>query len=108
MLKFMAKKKIDHILDAAKRIYTVNGGKGTLVTFGAWDVDPRLLGFVYQVATDAERDKLKERAVLLQSLAGLPAQHGWPADACADVVFEIESQETIDRDNEGNWSIRFG
>jgi len=60
------------------------------------------------VAKDADREKLKERPALAEALKELPRKHGWPAAAAADVVFHVESQETVDRENEGNWAYRFG
>jgi hypothetical protein len=108
MLKFLLKLKVGNIESAAKRLVTATGCKCKMRAYGAYDVDPRLLGIVIQVATDAERDKLKSRAGLTQALKALPAQNGWPENACADVSIEIESHETVDRDNDGNWSVRYG
>lgn len=107
MLKFMLHRKVEHMSAAAAKLVAANAVKCKTWSFGEYDVDPRLLVVVVQVATDAERDKLKGREPLLESFKKLPAEHGWPAEACADVVFEVESQETIDRKYEGNWAFRF-
>jgi hypothetical protein len=109
MFSFLLKKKVAHIAEDAQTIVRRTGGAtGTILALGAYDVDPRLLMFVVQVAKDADREKLKERPALAEALKELPKKHGWPADACGDVVFHIESQETVDREHEGNWAFRFG
>lgn len=109
MLNFLLKKKVAKIAEEAQTVVRrIGGGACTILSLGAYDVDPRLLMFVVQVAKDADRDKLKERPALAEALKELPKKHGWPADACDDVVFNIESQETVDRENEGNWAYRFG
>ena len=108
MLKFVLKRKVDSIAATARKLITTQGCKCTVAVYGAYDVDARLLVVVMQVPTDAEREKLKTRPGLLQNLKDLPAKEGYPADACNDVVLEIQSQETVDRENEGNWSYRYG
>lgn len=85
MLKFMLHRKIDQMSAAAAKLVSGHAVKCKLWSFGEYGVDPRLL----------------------ESFKKLPAENGWPAESCADVVFEVESQETIDRKFEGNWSFRF-
>jgi hypothetical protein len=109
MLNFLLKKKVANMADEIKTAVRRTGGANcTVLTLGAYDVDPRLLVYVVQVATDAERDKLKDRPTLAESLKELPAKSGWPSSACEDVTFHIESQQTVDRENEGNWAYRYG
>lgn len=109
MLNFLLKKKVANIAEEAQTVVRRTGGATcTILSLGAYDVDPRLLMFVVQVAKDADREKLKERPALAEALKELPKKHGWPKDALDDVVFHIESQETVDRENEGNWAYRFG
>jgi hypothetical protein len=109
MFNFLLKKKVAHIAEEAQTLVRRTGGTAcTILSLGAYDVDPRLLMFVVQVAKDADREKLKERPALAEGLKELPKKHGWPASASDDVVFQIESQETVDRENEGNWAYRFG
>jgi hypothetical protein len=109
MLNFLLKNKVAKIAEEAQTVVRRTGGATcTILSLGAYDVDPRLLMFVVQVPKDADRDKLKERPALAQSLKELLKKHGWPAKACDDVVFHIESQETVDRENEGNWTYRYG
>jgi hypothetical protein len=109
MLNFLLKKKVTRIADETKTVVRrIGGANCTVLSLGAYDVDPRLLVYVVQVATDAERNKLKERPALADSLRELPAKNGWPDSACEDVTFHVESQETVDRENEGNWGYRYG
>ncbi len=108
MLGFILKRKAGHIAEDAQLLARRSGFKCTLLALGAYDVDPRLLQFVVQVPTDAERDKLRERQAFAEGLKELLVKHGWPESARDDVVFHIESQETVDRENEGNWAYRFG
>ncbi|MEO8202818.1 MAG: hypothetical protein ABI630_03070 [Betaproteobacteria bacterium] len=108
MLNFLLKMKVSQMASSAKSLVSGTGCKCKVESFGAYDVDPRLLVFAVQVPTDAERDKLRSREALVQALKLLPAKSGWPEAARNDVVFDIESQETVDRENEGNWSFRYG
>ncbi len=107
MLKFLLKRKVGNIEEAARKLAFANACKCTLWSYGEYDIDARLLVMVVQTATDEEREKLKSRPQFIQALKELPAKHSWPDEACADVVFEIESQQTVDRDFAGNWQQRF-
>ena len=69
MFSFLLKKKVANIAEEAQTIVRRTGGAtGTILALGAYDVDPRLLMFVVQVAKDADREKLKAGSVSVSHL----------------------------------------
>ena len=71
--------------------------------FGAYWIDPKHLVFVIAVKSDLERNKLRSNVALNQSLRELLVQFRWPDAARQHVIFDIESQETVTRETNGNW-----
>jgi hypothetical protein len=57
MFNFLPKKKVSNIAEEAQTLVRRTGGAAcTILSLGAYDVDPRLLVFVVQVAKDADRE----------------------------------------------------
>jgi hypothetical protein len=67
------------------------------------DLGPESLGVWVKTRTDAERDGLLADATLKQTLDQALSQAGYPEAAIPHVELTIQSQETVDRDYEGNW-----
>ena len=70
--------------------------------FGAFDIDPQYLVYCIQVKTDDSlgewnRDELKEW--IRKSLG----KAGYPEEAIRKVQIRIDSEETVNRDYNGNW-----
>ena len=72
-------------------------------SFGATHIDPRHLAIWITTKTDEERDRLRQDPDLPQQLRDALLQVGYPTAAVPLVAFEIESQETVDRDFGGSW-----
>ena len=103
-MKLLLKWKIWRIEKSIKTLVEGAGGISPMVwSFGAYYIDPKHLVFVIGVPSDEIRDKLKSNKELALSLINLLKKYKWPILARNEVVFDIESQETVDRDNNGNW-----
>jgi hypothetical protein len=95
--------KISRITRAARQLLLIRGVASSPWWFGAYHIDPKHLVFVLPVDSDKSRDTLKADKELLTSLRNLLVSFNWPPAARADVVFDIESAETVQRESSGNW-----
>ncbi|WP_157671854.1 hypothetical protein [Desulfuromonas soudanensis] len=102
-MKILLKWKIWRIEAAIKSLIVAEGHKPFVWSFGAYYIDPKHLVFVVGIPTDEERDKLKALDSFRSSLRELLVKYNWPQKARAHVAFDIESQETVDREDNGNW-----
>ena len=76
---------------------------GAKVTYiGAYDLGPQYLAFWIFTTTDKERDRLLNEPQMIEALHELLRSNSYPVDAVASVGLAVESQETVDRDFEGN------
>ena len=103
MMKIFLKWKIWRIEAAVKSLVKAKGFKPIVWSFGAYYIDPKHLVFVVGVPTDAEREQLKSTESFAQALRKLLDKYGWPEQARKHVAFDIESQEAVDRESNGNW-----
>jgi hypothetical protein len=102
------KRKIYDIESGLKRIVrTKTNEKFWIAQFGAYDIDPKHLLFCVCLVSDREKNRLKQDVELLVELRELLVKHEYPDSARQLVKFEFESQETVDRDAEGKWWLRF-
>ncbi len=72
-------------------------------SFGAYYIDPKHLVFVVGVQTDKEKETLKANSLFAMSMQELLSTFNWPIQARYSIAFDVESQETVDRENNGNW-----
>ncbi len=72
-------------------------------SFGAYYINPKHMVFVVGVSSDHEKKLLKEDTKFTVSMNKLLIKYNWPEQARAHVMFDIESQETVDRETEGHW-----
>jgi hypothetical protein len=72
-------------------------------SFGAYYIDPKHLVFVVGVPSDDEKNRLKTDIDFNNRMTQLLVTYNWPVDARKYALFDIESQETVDRENNGNW-----
>jgi len=95
--------KIWRIEKAIKKLVKeTNGIKPMTWSFGAYYIDPKHMAFVIGVPTDKIIDEMRKNDTLVASLKDLLEKFNWPKPARNDVIFNIESQETVDRENNGN------
>jgi hypothetical protein len=72
-------------------------------SFGAYFIHPKHLVFVVGVQTDIEKEKIKSDPDFNTAMKRLLVKFNWPEKARDNVVFDVESQETVNRENNGNW-----
>jgi hypothetical protein len=71
---------------------------------GAIKISPGYLAFWIATKTDADAEMLRGDASFLPALRNALLAAGYPVDAVPYVRFPVESQETVDRDYNGNWN----
>lgn len=100
---FHLKWKVWRIEAGLKSLLKQAGVKPLVWSFGAYDIDPKHLVFVVGVPTDKEKDNLMADSRLGDKMKSLLEKFNWPIAARKHIVFDIESQETVDRKTNGNW-----
>jgi hypothetical protein len=70
--------------------------------FGATYIDPKHLAICIAVGTDEEVENLDLQGVAKMVHTWLE-EEGYPHEAIKHVGVRVDSQETVDRDFEGNW-----
>jgi hypothetical protein len=96
-------RKVATIKSDIERLLSVRGIKAGVWSFGAFDIHPKHIVFVVGVSTDAEKNALKHDEEFLDKLTKLLVKHDWPEHARSSVLFDVESQETVDRETKGHW-----
>lgn len=102
-MNWLLKLKIWRIESSIKTLVKAAGCKPIVWSFGAYYIDPRYLVIVVGVPSDKERDSLRNDKRFLSEINALLVRFNWPIQSRAHVRFDIESQETVDRENNGNW-----
>jgi hypothetical protein len=95
--------KIFRIESAIRQLVRSQGMLPSVWSFGAYYIDPKHLVFVVGVPSDAERDSLQSNPEFHDQLLTLLCRFNWPDTARSAVIFDIESEETVDRESGGNW-----
>jgi hypothetical protein len=104
----LAEHRLTPVLDAVKRdlkqaILAMGYTCDSLFYTGAYDIAPEHVFFGVHVKSDAERDRMNADAAIDKALHGLLERHGYPAHVIRIIGVRAESQETVDRDFEGDW-----
>lgn len=102
-MQYRLKWKIWRIEFGLKVLLKGVGVKSLVWSFGAYYIDPKYLVFVVGVPSDEEKNKLKADPNFDQAMKALLIKYNWPLTAREYVAFDIESQETVDRETNGNW-----
>lgn len=90
-----------------KIISNFSDEKFDVLWYGAYDIDPKNLVFWICVRTDSEKIRLESDIELIKILKELLVKYDYPEEARAFVHIGFESQETVDRESEGDWHLHF-
>ena len=102
------KRKIHCIIDDMKEIVsTVCSEKFWINWYGAYEIDPKHLVVWICIETDATKTHLELNSELATALRNTLTKHNYPEQARESVCIGFESQETVDRESNGNWYDHF-
>lgn len=99
----LLKWKVRRIEAALRALLRARGANPKVWSFGAYYIDPKYLVFVAGVTSDRERNSLRNDNNFKAEMRQLLVKFNWPSAAREYVVFDVESQETVDRETDGNW-----
>lgn len=99
----LRRKILDIEDNMSKRIALVCPESFWIWSFGAFNINPRHLAFWICVKSDAAKLELKSDVDLQIDLRNMLAEHNYPEEARPNVYIDFESQETVDRESQGNW-----
>jgi hypothetical protein len=102
-MSFDLKNKILKIKSDIKKLIAANCHERYRVDwYGAYHIHPKYLVFWICVETDEMKIKLSEMPDLHSQLRDLLISNDYPIDARESVSIGFESQETVDRESNGN------
>lgn len=102
------KRKILDIKDDIEQLVKTHCNEKFFIDwYGAYDIDPRYLVYWICIKTDREKAKLKDDLKLNSELRQLLEKHKYPTNVQKFVHIGFESQETVDRESNGNWYHHF-
>jgi hypothetical protein len=91
----------------AKQQAEHRGVRASITWFGVYYIHPKHLAVIIRVGTDQDKGKLSNDPTFMVSLGNEMAAVNYPIEGRESVAFEVESQETVDREFNGNWYYRF-
>ena len=98
------KRKILEITDDIKRIVSGEISEPCwILWYGAYNIDPKNLAIWICVTTDETKSKLKSNIDLIHNLRPVFDHHSYPQQAIPFVTINFESEETVQRESNGNW-----
>jgi len=102
------KVKVNNIDNEIKQlIQKILDEKFNVLHYGAYDINPKFLVFWICVDTDATKEKLAKDDALNKQLKDILFNNDYPLEAISDVYIGFESQETVNRDSDGDWYLHF-
>lgn len=106
--KSSLKRKILDIEEDIKKIIALNCDESFFINwYGAYDIDPKNLVFWICVQSDALKSNLSTNKNLISTLNNLLIKYDYPKEAIPFVHIGFESQETVDRESDGDWYLHF-
>ncbi len=81
--------------------------KFNVTYYGAFDIDPKHLVYWICVQTDKTKCDLENNEILGKFLRELSDKNNYPIDSRKFVAIGFESQESVDRESNGNWWHHF-
>lgn len=102
------KRKITKIKkDIESIISTTCNEKFSVLQYGAYEINPKHLVYWICVDTDKIKNKLSNDKRLNELLRNVLVEAEYPTEAVNDVFIGFESQETVDRESQGDWYLHF-
>jgi hypothetical protein len=75
----------------------------SVTCYGAFDIHPKHLVYWICVTTDAEKHRLEDDGALMERLRDVLVSRRYPPEGRDFVHIGFESQETVDRESDGDW-----
>lgn len=75
--------------------------------YGAYDIDPKNLVFWICVQTDKTKKRFESDPNLSNNIRPLFENYNYPDQAREHVYIGFESQETVNRESNGDWYLHF-
>jgi hypothetical protein len=91
----------------AKQQAARRGVHASVTWFGAYYIHSKHLAVIVRVPVDRDKAKLRSDSTFLTDLRNELVAVNYPLEGRESVAFEVESQETVDREFNGNWYYRF-
>ena len=102
------KRKIKTIEQEIEKTVSMNfNGKFSILRYGAYEINPKYLVFWICVDTDEIKKKLENDKTLNNELKNILIKNEYPKDAINNVHIGFESQETVERESNGDWYMYF-
>jgi hypothetical protein len=106
-MRLLLEWKVLRIEYALKSLLKEFGIQANVWSFGAYYIDPRRLAFVIAVPLDIDRAAVQNNRAFISRVEKLLVLFNWDVAARDQVRFHVESQETVDREDNGNWLYHF-
>lgn len=79
----------------------------SIFKYGSYEIDPKYLTIWICVETDLVKEELNNSQDLGNQLRNLLHKHEYPREAISGVFIGFESQETVNRESQGDWYLHF-
>jgi hypothetical protein len=79
----------------------------SVVKYGAYEIDAKYLVFWICVDTDSIKKELESNQDLKNQLRNILFKYEYPKNAINSVFIGFESQETVNRESQGDWYLHF-
>jgi hypothetical protein len=83
------------------------GYQVTVFRYGAYWIHPRHLAIWVCVRTDAAKEQLSRNDAYWRTLRSFLERYHYPKEGREEVHLGVESQETVDRESQGDWFQHF-
>lgn len=106
--KKLLKQKIQNIKASIQQLIPLFcSEKFDITWYGAYDIDPKYLVYWICVQTDQTKHEMQNNIQLNKELRQLLEEYEYPIEAQKFVSIGFESQETVNRESNGNWWYHF-
>lgn len=103
----MKKKILIIVSDIETLIKSIYKQRFWINWYGAYDIDPKYLAVWICVESDEAKLNLESNQELASELREVFVEENYPKEAVPFVHIGFESQETVDRESNGDWYKHF-